>query len=179
MTGAARIPTAVLALLWIGCAGAQTFTLKVGSFTNGTHLSQQQVYSGCGGANVSPALSWSGAPPATRSFAVTVFDPDARKGRGWWHWLAYDIAPHRTGFAADAGVSEATSMKQGRNDFGHARYDGPCPPPGPAHHYIFTVYALDVPALKPAAQTPAAVDQAIRRHALSRARQTLLYRRYP
>lgn len=178
MTRAARILTAVLALLWAGCSGAQTFTLKLGTFTNGAYLPRQQIYSGCGGANVSPALHWSGAPSATRSFAVTVYDPDARKARGWWHWLAYDIGRHTTELGANVGVSSAAGMQQGRNDFGHARYDGPCPPPGPAHHYIFTVYALDVTALKPATQTPVTVDQAIRRHALAHARQTLLYRRH-
>ncbi len=179
MKSTVQFLVAALALSWLGAACAGSFTLQVSTFSDGASLPQQQVYSGCNGANVSPALHWSGAPSATRSFAVTVFDPDAGNGRGWWHWLAYDIAPHRAGLAAAAGVRDAAGMKQGRNDFGHARYDGPCPPPSPAHHYRFTVYALDVPTLKPDAPTPAAVDQAIRRHALARAQQTLLYRRYP
>ena len=177
MTPAVRSRAALLALLWVGCAGAQSFTLSVGTLANGDRMSRQQVYGGCGGADLSPQLRWSGAPAATRSYAVTVRDPDARGGRGWWHWLAYDIAPGLTRLDEGAGKAGAAGMTQVANDFGHQRYDGPCPPSGPAHHYVFTVYALDVAHLETAGDSAAVVDRAIRRHALASARQTFLYGR--
>ena len=100
---------------------------------------------GVGGDNISPDLAWSDAPAGTRSFMVTCFDPDAPTGSGWWHWVVTDIP---------AGV---TSLPQGGplpdgartwpTDYGYAGWGGPYPPPGPAHHYQFTVTALDVDRL--------------------------------
>jgi Raf kinase inhibitor-like YbhB/YbcL family protein len=106
------------------------------------------VYRACGGQNVSPALEWHNAPPGTRGFAVTVFDPDAPTGSGWWHWMIFDIPPTVTGLARGAGnpggPRPATAI-QVRNDYGEVGYGGPCPPPGDRpHRYIFTVFALKV-----------------------------------
>lgn len=168
---------AAVALCWAGLASASPFTLQVADFTPGQTLPQAQAYGSCGGQDISPTLHWSGAPEGTRSFAVTVFDSDARGGRGWWHWLAWNISPERTGLARDAGWRNASGMAQGRNDFGHRRYDGPCPPPGPAHHYVFTVYALDTAHLQPRGDTPAAIGRAIKAHALARVRQRFRYQR--
>jgi Raf kinase inhibitor-like YbhB/YbcL family protein len=98
---------------------------------------------GCTGQNKSPALRWSGAPTATKSFALIMFDPDARKGQGWTHWVIYGIAPTTT--SLDAGTAPgASGTMDGKNTFGDMGYDGPCPPVGdPPHHYVFTLYALD------------------------------------
>lgn len=99
----------------------------------------------CGGQNVSPDLRWSGAPEGTSSYALTCYDPDAPTGSGWWHWIAFDIPADVT--ALDAGAALPTAAREWQNDYGYDGYGGPCPPPGPAHRYVFTVYALDVAEL--------------------------------
>jgi Raf kinase inhibitor-like YbhB/YbcL family protein len=100
---------------------------------------------GCDGGNVSPALAWKDAPAATKSFAITLYDPDAPTGSGWWHWQVWNIPANVTSLAEGklpAGVS------QSKGDVGRAGYLGPCPPPGGgAHRYVFTIYALKVDKL--------------------------------
>lgn len=118
---------------------------------------------GCSGENKSPSLEWSGAPKDTRSFAVTVYDPDAPTGSGWWHWMVFNLPADTTGLAAGAGVLNSTALPQGaiqnRIDYGFAAWGGTCPPKGDKpHRYIFTVYALkteklDVPGDATAALT--------------------------
>ncbi|AEV85481.1 hypothetical protein ACWT_4459 [Actinoplanes sp. SE50] len=109
---------------------------------------------GCAGDNVQPRLTWSAAPAATRSFAVTMYDPDAPTGSGFWHWLAWDL-PATTDTAGSTLPSAAVT---GTNDAGRTGYLGPCPPTGDIpHHYRLTVYALDVPTLSLPATTPPAV----------------------
>lgn len=143
-------------------------------FAPNATLPPANVYVGCGGKNVSPALRWSGAPVRTRSFALTVFDPDA-PGGGFWHWIAYAIPASSHGLPAGAGARPSQlNGKFGTNDFGHARYDGPCPPPGPAHHYVFTLYALDSGVEIP---NGSAVERALRSHVLARAQITGRYGR--
>jgi Raf kinase inhibitor-like YbhB/YbcL family protein len=143
-------------------------------FSPGATLPKTNVYVGCGGNNASPALHWTGAPPKTHSFALTVFDPDA-PGGGFWHWIAYGIPATTHALPANSGarVSVATG-KFGKNDFGHARYDGPCPPPGPAHRYIFTLYALDADVGIP---NGTSVERALKGHVLARAEITGRYGR--
>lgn len=96
-----------------------------------------------GGENVSPDLTWSGAPEGTASYAITCFDPDAHTGSGWWHWIAFDIPASVTSLAE----GERPPGREWGNDYGYVGYGGPCPPPGPAHRYVFTVHALDVAEL--------------------------------
>jgi Raf kinase inhibitor-like YbhB/YbcL family protein len=116
------------------------------SFSEGDKIPMTNVFNGCGGQNVSPQLSWSGAPDGTKSYAITCFDPDAPTGSGYWHWLAFNIPAKVTSLDAGAGnQSNPAGGNSGRNDYGIASYGGPCPPKGDIdHHYIFTVYALDV-----------------------------------
>jgi Raf kinase inhibitor-like YbhB/YbcL family protein len=108
---------------------------------------------GCTGGNLSPALSWSGAPAGTKSFIVTLYDPDDRDSpSGWWHWVVYDIPAGVTELRAGAGVEQSTKLPagahQGRTDLGTLAYHGPCPDKGDKPHgYTFTVYALDVAKL--------------------------------
>jgi Raf kinase inhibitor-like YbhB/YbcL family protein len=102
----------------------------------------------CTGDNISPSLSWSGAPKETKSFVITVYDPDAPTGSGWWHWVVINIPPSTTSLPKNAGDAKANLMPAGaiqtRTDFGAPGYGGPCPPKGDKpHHYHFTVYALD------------------------------------
>jgi Raf kinase inhibitor-like YbhB/YbcL family protein len=109
---------------------------------------------GCSGANQQIRLSWHGAPKGTRSYAVTMFDPDAPTGAGFWHWLTWDIP------ATDAtlGSSLPAGAVAGTDDAGQTGYLGPCPPSGDiTHHYRITVYALDTPSLDLPAATPATV----------------------
>jgi Raf kinase inhibitor-like YbhB/YbcL family protein len=110
------------------------FVLKSPSFAEGAAIPAR--YS-CDGANVSPALTWEGAPGGTAAFALIVHDPDAR---GFIHWVAFDIPGGTMGSLAE-GVAAAGPPPQGRNDFGRAGYGGPCPPGG-THRYVFTLYAL-------------------------------------
>jgi Raf kinase inhibitor-like YbhB/YbcL family protein len=142
-----------------------SMTLQADFLPNAT-LPMRNVYSDCGGQNVSPALRWSGTPRGTRSFVLTVFDPDAPHAGGWWHWIAYDILPTMRGFAAGSGSAEHADM-YGKNDFGNARYDGPCPPPGRPHRYVFTLYALNVRSV--GIPNGTAVEPALRGHVLARA----------
>jgi Raf kinase inhibitor-like YbhB/YbcL family protein len=122
----------------------KSMTVTSKSFREGAAIPMEHVFNGCGGKNVSPQLSWSGAPAGTKSFAITCFDPDAPTGSGYWHWLAFDIPAKTTSLDAGAKVG-----KTGRTDYGMAGYGGPCPPKGDIpHRYIFTVYALDVDSIK-------------------------------
>jgi Raf kinase inhibitor-like YbhB/YbcL family protein len=167
--------------LW---ALADGFVLNSPDLAEGKTLSMRQVFNGfgCHGDNRSPALAWHGAPAGTRSFAVTVYDPDAPTGSGWWHWTVFDLpaATHAlpTG-AGDRGGALPAGAKQGRTDFGFAGYGGACPPPGDKpHHYRFTVWALNVDTLGLDAQASGAmVGFALRAHALGSASITTRYGR--
>jgi Raf kinase inhibitor-like YbhB/YbcL family protein len=121
---------------------------------------------GCTGGNVPPRLSWSGAPAGTRSFAVTMFDPDAPTGSGFWHWSVRDLPATATSVPAGAAA--------GANDAGTTGYLGPCPPAGDRpHHYEITVLALDVPdAGVPATASPALASFALGSHVIAYARLT-------
>jgi Raf kinase inhibitor-like YbhB/YbcL family protein len=117
----------------------------------------------CPGADRSPELHWNGAPAGTRSFALIVYDRDAR----WWHWVAYGI-PGGTQHLAAGAVLPAS--EQGLTSFRERRYGGSCPPPGKVHHYVFTLYALDVASIGARAPLggPALLAR-IRGHVLARA----------
>jgi Raf kinase inhibitor-like YbhB/YbcL family protein len=102
---------------------------------------------GCSGENKSPALKWSGAPAGTKSFAVTVYDPDAPTGSGWWHWVVVNIPANVTELPSNAGAVGGANLPAGaanvKVDFGFAGWGGTCPPQGDKpHRYVFTVYAL-------------------------------------
>lgn len=132
---------------------------------------QRMVASDCGGSNVSPDLAWTNAPKGTKSFALIVHDPDAPHPGGFDHWIFYDV-PAAVSHVA-AGTQPGTS---GVNSTGNAGYSGPCPPPGKAHHYIFTLYALDVASAGGSGPLSAqALKARIARHVLATATLTGLY----
>jgi Raf kinase inhibitor-like YbhB/YbcL family protein len=130
---------------------ALALSLTSAEVKEGATIADEQVFNGfgCTGGNVSPTLRWSGAPKGTKSFAVTVYDPDAPTGSGWWHWVVFNIPASATGLPKNAGDPKANlapaGAVQGRTDFGTPGWGGPCPPKGDKpHRYIFRIYALDV-----------------------------------
>ena len=129
--------------------GAMAFTLNSGSFNNGQAIPREFT---CDGSDASPALSWTGAPEGTKSFALIVDDPDAPSGI-FTHWVIYDIPVDASKLPQGMAKSEeASGARQGRNSFGKIGYGGPCPPPGKPHRYFFKLFALGKPlSLKPGA----------------------------
>jgi len=138
---------------------------------------------GAGGENLSPALSWSGTPEGTRSFALTMYDPDAPTGSGWWHWVVYDLPASCTGLPRGAGAADGKLLpagaRQGNTDFGSPGYGGAAPPPGHGpHRYIFTLHALKVDRLDvPPGATAAYVGFMIHFAKLGEATLTARYER--
>jgi hypothetical protein len=138
---------------------------------------------GCTGENKSPALKWSGAPAGTKSFAVTVYDPDAPTGSGWWHWVVVNIPANVTELPSDAGAVGGANLPPGasnvRVDYGFAGWGGTCPPQGDKpHRYVFTVYALKTDKLDlPADATSALAGFMIRANKLGSASFTARYGR--
>lgn len=126
---------------------AADFSVTSPQLKDGEIMPMEQVLNGfgCTGTNISPELNWENEPEGTKSYAVTVYDPDAPTSSGWWHWTAFNIPANVTGLPANASVNpEASSMTQGRTDFGAPGYGGACPPEGDApHRYQFQVWALD------------------------------------
>jgi Raf kinase inhibitor-like YbhB/YbcL family protein len=145
-------------------AHAAGFTLSSPTVKPGSMLTDAQVFKGfgCEGKNISPALKWSGAPAGTKSYAVTVYDPDAPTGSGWWHWVVYNIPASTTELPEGAGGADGKGLPagavQGRTDFGAAGFGGACPPAGDKpHRYIFTVYALKTDKIEAPADASAAL----------------------
>ncbi|MGO4958154.1 YbhB/YbcL family Raf kinase inhibitor-like protein [Luteococcus sp. Sow4_B9] len=126
------------------------------SYADGETIPLKYAEQGAGGENVKPQLSWSGAPEGTESFAITIFDPDAPTGSGWWHWVLVDLPADVTELDEDADLP--AGVREWVTDYGYEGYGGPCPPPGAAHRYIHTVHALPFKTLPvPDAATSAQV----------------------
>ncbi|MDN5600488.1 MAG: YbhB/YbcL family Raf kinase inhibitor-like protein, partial [Brachybacterium sp.] len=123
-----------------------TFALVSSATPSGSEVAPQQLVEALGGENLSPDLTWSHAPEGTRSFAITLFDPDAPTGSGFWHWVAWDIPATTTSLPLGVARDDA-SLVQAHNDFGNPGYDGPEPPAGAPHRYLCSVHALPVPTL--------------------------------
>ncbi len=130
------------------------------------------------GADVSPPLSWDGAPAGTKSFALICDDPDAPMGT-WVHWVIYDLPADTRGFpdSVPAEPTLANGARQGLNDSHHVGYSGPMPPPGRPHHYFFKLYALDTELTLPPRATKAALLRAMEGHILAEARLMGTYQR--
>jgi Raf kinase inhibitor-like YbhB/YbcL family protein len=149
---------------------APGFTLTSAEIPADGTIPNEQVFNqlGCTGNNISPTLAWSGAPAATQSLVLTVYDPDALTGSGFWHWLVFDMHASASGtipkgagtippgLPPGAGGGPINGGTQAHNDYGIRGYGGPCPPAGAtAHHYVFTLYAMTVPTLGlPTANAP-------------------------
>jgi len=143
---------------------AAKLTVTSGEVLPGKIIAEEQVFKGfgCTGGNISPSISWSGAPAATKSFAVTAYDPDAPTGSGFWHWVVFNIPANVTSLPKGAGDVSKNLMPAGavqsRTDFGVPGWGGPCPPQGDKpHHYVFRVFAVDVDHLDLNSDTSAAI----------------------
>ena len=181
-----RSPVLAAALLCAASlASAAGFTLTSPTIKPGATLADAQVFNGfgCSGKNISPELKWSGAPAGTKSFAVTVYDPDAPTGSGWWHWVVINLPADSTGLAEGAGSADGKGLPagalHGRTDFGAPGFGGACPPKGDKpHRYVFTVYALKVDKLDvPADATAALIGFMLNANKLGKASFTAKYGR--
>jgi Raf kinase inhibitor-like YbhB/YbcL family protein len=166
-------------------AAAADFKLTSGEFADGDYMANEQVFAGfgCEGGNVSPSLEWSGAPAGTKSLALTVYDPDAPTGSGWWHWVVVNMSPDTTKLPKGAGSGDGMKLPKGamqvRTDFGAPGYGGPCPPQGDhPHRYVFTIHALDLDKLDVTPESSAAlVGFYLHFHTLAKASLMGLYKR--
>ena len=161
------------------------FALESAEVKPNSTIAAAQVYKGfgCDGGNVSPSLTWKNAPAGTKSFAITVYDPDAPTGSGWWHWVMFNIPADVTslpvGIGNPASGQTPKGAVQSRTDFGAPGYGGPCPPQGDKpHRYIFTVFALKADKIDADANaTPALVGFMLNANKLDKASFTATYGR--
>lgn len=137
------------------------------SFASGGNIPKKYT---CDADDNSPALSWSGAPQGTKSFALIADDPDAPVGT-WTHWLLYDLPATTTSLPENVSKVEEPPIggRQGRNDFRKTGYGGPCPPPGKPHRYFFKLYALDQTMNLKAGASKKELEQVMRTHILAQA----------
>lgn len=131
----------------------------------------------CDGKDVSPPLSWSGAPAGAKSFALICDDPDAPSG-DWVHWVVFDLPPSSAGLPEGVPPRDeiAGGGHQGKNDFRKSGYGGPCPPGG-THRYVFKLYALDRTLGLGPGTTRAQLSAALKGHVLAEGRLTGTYSR--
>lgn len=142
-----------IVLLFSTIAYAQnTFTLSSKDLGGQTTKVQEYNGFGCSGENISPHLSWNNIPEGTKSFAITMYDPDAPTGSGFWHWIVFDIPADVREFVTNAGNVELGLAPKGSiqsiTNYGIKGFGGPCPPEGHGiHQYIITIYALQTDKL--------------------------------
>jgi Raf kinase inhibitor-like YbhB/YbcL family protein len=164
---------------------ASTFRVSSRSLEEGQTIppAQRSDRLGAGGRDESPQLSWSGAPEGTRSYAVTVFDPDAPGAGGYWHWAVVDLPADVTSLPEGAGAEDGPQLPpaalQLKNDAGFHGYVGAAPPPGHGpHRYLMTVHALDVEQSGVDSRTsPASLESRLSDHVLAKATLTGVYER--
>jgi hypothetical protein len=177
---------AVTVFCLVSTAGyAADFKLTSPTIKSGATLTEKQVFNGfgCSGENQSPALKWTAGPKGTKSYAITVYDPDAPTGSGWWHWVVYNIPANVNELPAGAGDPSGKLMPpgavQGRTDFGTHAFGGACPPQGDKpHRYIFTVYSLKIELIDvPPDSSAALIGFMINANFLSKASFTAKYGR--
>jgi hypothetical protein len=143
------------------------FTISSASFSNGGDINKKFT---CDAADVSPQLSWTQPPDATKTFALLADDPDAPVGN-WNHWTMWNIPANAS--SLPEGVAKTARLpdgsEQGSNDFGKSGYNGPCPPPGKPHRYYFKLYALDTTLHMKPGSTKSDLEAAMKGHVLGQA----------
>ena len=170
-----RTLSALLALFMLpGLAAAADFRLTSPTVKDKGTISNEHVFNGfgCTGSNTSPELRWERPPKGTKSFAVTVYDPDAPTGSGFWHWSVFNLPADTTELATGASPDNLPpGAVEVRNDYGESGYGGAAPPGGDIpHRYVYTVFAVDVDELEiPPEASPAYVGFNLTFHTLARA----------
>ena len=160
-----------------------TFTLSSTDLGGEATINEEFNGFGCTGENQSPQLSWKNAPEGTKSFALTMYDPDAPTGSGWWHWVVFDIPVSNNELVSGAGNTELNLTPEGViqsiTDYGANGYGGPCPPEGHGlHQYVITVYALGTDKLGTDKNTnPAIVGYNLWNNTLAKASIVTYYER--
>lgn len=163
--------------------GYDMMTLTSTSLNDGQMIPKHFVFDGmgCNGDNISPELEWQGAPAGTRSFALTMYDPDAPTDHGWWHWTVVNIPMdvHRLPEGASNEKSLPTGAIELSTDYKKKGYGGPCPPIGSGpHRYVFTIYALDEERINVNQnQTAETFKKVLEEHSLAEASFTTIYER--
>jgi Raf kinase inhibitor-like YbhB/YbcL family protein len=139
--------------------------LTSAAFQEGDTVPKQ--YTGDGPDN-SPPVRWSGAPEATKSFALVCEDPDAPRGT-WVHWVIWNLPPdvHELSEGMPTSATLPNNARQGKNDFGKIGYGGPAPPRGKPHRYFFKIYALDGTLDLPEGATKKQLEQVLKDHVLA------------
>lgn len=163
---------------------AESLLLASADIVAGETMAKSQEYQGfgCSGDNLSPQLSWSGAPEGTEAFAVLAYDPDAPSGSGWWHWQVINIPKDVISLPTGAGDPGKGLMPEGSiqldNDYGSVGFGGACPPQGHGvHRYRFTLYALSQKLELPENASSALTGYMVKAHALESRTIEALYRR--
>lgn len=181
-----KILVSLLVLAGSAAHAKSNFALTSDDMKANSVIANKHVFKGfgCTGDNISPALSWQGAPAGTKSFALLVHDANAPTGgAGWWHWVAYNIPATTNTLAQGAGAADGTKLPAGtlqtNTDFGAQGWGGPCPPEGHGkHNYIFTVHALKVEKLElPAGATASLAGYMINANSLATAKLRGVYSR--
>ena len=147
-----KILLILLFLLMPAACFADGFAIQSTSWQDGATMGTNYLYNGfgCTGKNISPQIKWSNPPEGAKSFAVTLYDPDAPTGSGWWHWVVFNLPADVRELEEGASTNGTlpSGAVQSRTDFGTTEYGGACPPRGDnIHRYILTVYALKVSRL--------------------------------
>lgn len=144
----------------------QNISITSEAFRNGDAIPAEYT---CEGRNISPALSWSGAPAGTKSTALIMDDPDAPR-RTFVHWVLFNIPAEANNLSPGVPGNKTLSdgSRHGVTDFGRTGYGGPCPPPGKPHRYYFRVFALDTKLDLPAGATKADVERAMAGHIMAK-----------
>lgn len=171
--------TTLLKSIMPGGMSIESTDIQHGAFMAKKH--EANLFGG-DGDNISPQLSWSGAPEGTKAFAVFCYDPDAPTGSGFWHWQLINIPADITSLDTNAGSSDSNNLPAGsyqkRNDYGTIGFGGACPPEGHiAHRYQFTVYALSDMLDIPDEASSAVAGFMVNAHALASVTLEALYKR--
>lgn len=150
-----------------------TFQLRSAAFAEGQTIPRRHTGEG---PDASPPLEWNGIPAGTRALVLLVTDPDAPHGT-WTHWVLYDLAPDTTSLTPELPRAHLVlgGARQGRNSWKKIGWNGPLPPPGAPHRYLFTLYSLDRPTGLPPGATREEVEAAMKGHILA---ETCLTGRY-
>ncbi|MEE9555498.1 MAG: YbhB/YbcL family Raf kinase inhibitor-like protein [candidate division Zixibacteria bacterium] len=169
------IPFVIIALTNLGCADdpkdrtekeeVEMATLEIISdaFKQGETIPRQYT---CDGDDISPNLTWDRPPDGTKELVLIFDDPDAPGGT-WDHWIVYNLPPDEAGLHENIAKEVPGGGIQGKNSWHQSKYGGPCPPHGPAHRYIFKLYAVDKKLELPPGATKAEIESAIEGHILA------------